>query len=162
MRPQNALRGSDIPPNLEASFWSLVQIDWRTNCWLWQGMVENFYGRFKIRGRVRAAAHRVAYALTWGYVPADLVVRHRCDNKLCVAPHHLELGSDRDNANDRVVRGRHAHGERAGTAILTEPQVRQILQDRFVTSRRLAEQHGVSRHTVSKIRQNLNWKHIPR
>lgn len=100
MRPQLEICGADIPASLEASFWTLVKIDWTSGCWLWQGMTTNLYGRFKVGG-TRYAAHRLAYALAYGYVPKELVVRHTCDVALCVAPHHLELGTDAQNIRDR-------------------------------------------------------------
>lgn len=114
-RPQYALSVTDIPPHLEASFWSLVKIDWATGCWLWQGMeTTNGYGRFKVLstrrkgGTVRISAHRIAYALAWGYVPATegVAVMHNCHNSRCVAPHHLTLGTDQQNLKDRDERRR--------------------------------------------------------
>lgn len=116
-RPQYELKATDITPTLEASFWSLVKIDWQTGCWLWQGMeTTRGYGRFKVMstGRggtgsgIRISAHRIAYALAWGYVPATegLAVMHTCHNVRCVAPHHLEIGTDQQNLKDRDDRRR--------------------------------------------------------
>jgi len=115
-RPQYALSATDIPAHLEASFWSLVKIDWQTGCWLWQGMeTTGGYGRFKVistgrkgKSTIRLSAHRIAYALAWGYVPATdgVVVMHDCHNARCVAPHHLTLGTDQQNLKDRDDRRR--------------------------------------------------------
>lgn len=75
-------------------------------CWLWQGgLFPKGYGSFWLDGKNRTA-HRVAYELYVGKVPSDLIVCHRCDVRSCVNPHHLFLGTDQDNADDRERKGR--------------------------------------------------------
>jgi len=161
MRPSLELRGADVPAVYEASFWSLVSIDWTSGCWLWVGMIDErgIYGRFKIKRR-RYAAHRVSYALSWGRTPAELVVRHTCDTPLCVNPQHLLLGTNLDNTRDMIARGRNPRGERAGGSRLTEAQVIAIRSDgRF--ARVIAKELGVAKSTINKIRERVNWRHVP-
>ena len=156
MRPAVELRGAGINASQEASFWSLVRFS-LAGCWVWEGQAgPTGYGRFKL-GTTRVNATRVAYAICYGLTPADRVVRHTCDNPRCVRPDHLLLGTDADNAADRDTRGRLAHGERAGGALLTEAAVRD-LQSRRMTQSQYAALYGVSKSTVGKAQTGANWK----
>lgn len=58
--------------------------------------------------------HRRVYYETTGELPE--VVRHKCDNPRCINPEHLEGGTQQDNVNDTVSRGRHNHGVTKGEA----------------------------------------------
>lgn len=160
MRLQYEIDSREVTPAMEASFWSLVTFNVAEagGCWLWGGMSENGYGRFKAAGR-RYAAHRLSYSIAYGNCPADLVVRHTCDNSLCVAPHHLVLGTDADNIADRDARGRTAVGSRGGGALLTEDKVIAIRADSRGASA-IAAEHGVHKSTISKIRSRVNWRHV--
>jgi hypothetical protein len=89
-------------------FWTRVKKG--DACWEWRGArnARTGYGGFNViqlrRGPV--AAHRVAYVLKHGSIPAGALVMHRCDNKLCVNPAHLELGTNRQNIQDAITRER--------------------------------------------------------
>jgi len=88
----------------EPYFWSLVKKS-STGCWLWRGgTFGNGYGRVHFRGR-RRPAHRVAWQLAHGRITPKLLCCHRCDNKLCVRPTHLFLGSQKDNMQDWTQKG---------------------------------------------------------
>lgn len=159
--PSNPLRGADISPTQEASFWSLVRLRLcATQCWEWCGETTELYPRFKI-GTRRYTGGRVAYAIAYGYVPQEAFVCHRCDNPKCVRPDHLFLGSATENMTDKMQKGREARGERAGCVKLTEAQVAQILSSPK-TAREVGAEFGVGKSTVNKIRSGVNWKHVPR
>lgn len=81
-----------------------------SGCWLWMGHC-NPYGLFAMGGQ-RMGAHRAAWLLHRGEIPAGLWVLHRCDVPACVNPDHLFLGSSQDNIADRDLKGRQAGGER--------------------------------------------------
>lgn len=78
-------------------------------CWEWNGKRnEHGYGIVNAvrQGYDGARAHRVMYELTFGPLDLDVVVRHDCDNPPCVNPEHLRTGSQWDNTDDMVSRGR--------------------------------------------------------
>jgi len=82
-------------------FWRRVAKADGSACWLWTGARFHFgHGAFKVAGRT-LKAHRVAYVLTYGPIPNNNVVRHRCDTPPCVRPDHLLLGSQVENVADR-------------------------------------------------------------
>ena len=160
--PILSLKASDIPPTAEASFWERVNVTFASAdaCWEWTGSAEPplFYGRHKIKGK-RHAAHRIAYALCYGEVPASRFVCHTCDNPRCCRPDHLFLGTPADNMGDRDAKGRNAHGSRTGTAILNEIQVAAIKADDR-TQQEIADSYGVCKSTIGKIKTGVNWAHI--
>lgn len=68
-------------------------------CWEWTGSKTRGYGRLKIKGR-KFSAHRVSYEIFKGPIPKDLVVMHSCNNKSCVRPDHLSVGTPIQNSRD--------------------------------------------------------------
>ena len=105
---------------------------------------------------------RFIYSEMFGEIPEGLVVRHKCDNPLCINPEHLELGTHQDNANDRVKRDRQAKGSRNGNAILNEEQVKEIklLILNGKKNKELSEKYEVHPNIISDIRHERKWKHV--
>jgi hypothetical protein len=69
-------------------------------CWLWTGCVSSSgYAITKFGGKVQTG-HRLSYSLYNGEIPVGMVVRHLCNNKTCVNPEHLMIGTQKDNMND--------------------------------------------------------------
>ena len=107
-------------------FWAYVDKSAGPNgCWIWTGGVQKGgYGGFRINPRKTMRAHRFAWEITHGPIPAvnedgvEVVACHRCDTPLCVNPAHLFLGTDADNAADKVAKGRQAKGETMRKAYL--------------------------------------------
>lgn len=84
-------------------FYQKVRED-ESGCHLWTGAQNVWgYGRHKVKG-VTYSAHRTAWELANGPIPAGLFVLHHCDNRGCVNPAHLYVGTQRDNMRDVSVR----------------------------------------------------------
>jgi hypothetical protein len=96
--------------SLADRFWE--KVDKTSECWLWTGSRyrSGGYGQFAVEydeGRQRhGRAHRVAWILTHGAIPAGMEVLHSCDNPICVNPDHLFLGTQQDNMDDMIAKGR--------------------------------------------------------
>lgn len=97
----------DIPYRTTQRFWAKVRITNPDDCWEWAGARRgDSYGNTYALGR-HMGAHRFSYYLATLTFPQ--VVRHTCDNRICVNPHHLIGGTQQENMQDMVERGRH-HG----------------------------------------------------
>jgi hypothetical protein len=129
-------------------------------CWIWIGAVhKGGYGVFQIRRRSQRA-HRIAWEMSEARrVPDGLVICHRCDNRRCVNPKHLFLGTHGDNNRDTVSKGRwrkgpNVHGEANCTAKLSNADVALIraAPKRQVTAKQLAERFGVHPVHIYRIR----------
>lgn len=83
----------------------------KEKCWPWKGATYKgnggeLRGRFNYLGEVQYA-HRVVYQVYYGLtIEPGKVIRHKCDNSLCCNPFHLEIGTQKDNVNDRTLRER--------------------------------------------------------
>ncbi len=87
-------------------FWPKVRLD-DSDCWIWMGGVDNRgYGQIGVSSHRTERVHRVSYMLHFKHIPRGASVLHHCDNKLCVNPDHLYLGSQTQNVKDAVKRGR--------------------------------------------------------
>ena len=75
-----------------------------TGCWLYGGKTDR-YGHVYVRGKIMVA-HRVAYELVKGEIPEGMLVCHKCDVPGCCNPDHLWIGTDKDNMQDMVRKGR--------------------------------------------------------
>lgn len=100
--------------------------------------------------------NRVSYELYKGDIPKGLQVCHTCDNRLCVNPDHLFLGTSKDNVNDMMKKGRHKpnYGEKNGRAKLSNKQVdeiKTIYSLGGVKQSELASKFGVSRCLIGFI-----------
>jgi len=132
-----------------------------SGCWIWTACVDiGGYGRFGVDGSNRKA-HRVSWELYRHPIPDGLCALHRCDNRLCVNPDHLFLGTHADNAADRDAKGR--LGDRAGSANnrtnLTDDDVRAIRSDNRKL-KEIAPDYGLQIAAVSKIKTGRSWRTV--
>lgn len=146
------------------------------DCWEWTaGRNSHGYGAIRFMGRLRGA-HVVSWILHRGDVPSGMFVCHRCDNRACVNPDHLFLGTPKDNSQDMSKKGRgsdfparhpelYPRGERVNTAKLTAEQVAEIRRlygprgQGGLTQMQLAEAFGITQSQVSAIVRRKSWKH---
>lgn len=131
-------------------FWEKVSKE-PDGCWIWRAFtLKNGYGYVKTDKRCELA-HRVSWILTNGEIPSGLFVCHSCDNKACVNPAHLFVGTHQDNMNDMVAKGRSRFGMQVPGTKLTTADVQEIRN----SSEKLAvlsARFGVRDSAISRIR----------
>lgn len=156
---------------LTQRFWSKVQKG--DECWEWQASGDRWgYGQIKHQGVMRLA-HRVSWEMHHGAIPEGMQVCHRCDNRKCVRPDHLFLGTQRENVKDMHAKGRQgvSQGQRLSKANekrrmegvkLTVESVRGIRADkaRGDTVAAISEKYGVNHMTIWKVTTGRTWKHV--
>ena len=85
-------------------------------CWEWAGPCnEGGYGR--VTWNHRRVAHRISWEMAYGPIPEGLFVLHHCDNRRCVRPEHLFLGTANDNIQDMNAKGRARGGRKASVRV---------------------------------------------
>jgi len=138
----------------------LLHIRKTPTCWIWTGTkITDGYGGFQVKGK-QYLTHRFSYNLFIGQIPEGLCVLHTCDNRLCVNPNHLWLGTKKDNSRDRDSKNRQASGPRNGRAKLSLKQVQEIRQKyRWYSygQERLAKEYKVSRSAIEYILMGKTW-----
>lgn len=132
-------------------------------CWEWEGASDSA-GRPKIRissngERYVERIYRLVYLAYFGVDPDSLQVQHKCDNRRCFRPEHLELGDDKKNMSDATKRGRLHRGVEHYAAKIDDPIVRAIRQARG-TCKEIGQCFGVSPMTVSNIKNYKSWAHV--
>jgi hypothetical protein len=162
---------SYAPTPLSERFWR--RVDKSGDCWLWRGGRANSgYGLAYSAENRKTTAHRIAYELGVGGIPRDgSYVCHGCDNKLCVRPSHLFLGTAKENMADMIAKGRGSwpgpksphRGERTPNARLTEIDVRWIrwaYAYSGASHAAIARVFGVATETVRKLLLRRTWGHV--
>ena len=147
--------------NRYTRFWSKVEVKSDDECWRWHGAtIQNGYGQIG-RGSVIKYAHRVSYELSKGPIPEGLYVCHSCDNRWCVNPAHLWVGTATDNARDAINKGRIPTrvGEDASHVKLTEKAVI-ALRKGEATPRQIADEFGVSWETAWCAKVGKSWRYL--
>jgi len=158
-------------------FWSKVNKDGplpdpelypnlKERCWEWTAGTTDGYGRFGVNVGSRKfrleLSHRWSWRASKGEIPDSNQVLHHCDNRLCVNPDHLFIGTNNDNVWDKLQKGRGSRGERMGMAKLNEFQVRIIrrLRERRIPNRVMAQIFGVTTATAQKAAARSTWTHV--
>jgi hypothetical protein len=133
-----------------------------TGCWLWtHSFSEDGYGKMPRKVEGERAAHRISWRLARGAIPEGLHVLHKCDNRACVNPDHLYLGTNTENIGDMIRRKRHRtvlspeetlRGEVNPMAKLTDAQVVEIRALAGVMRQRdIATKFGICEDYVSQL-----------
>lgn len=123
------------------------------------------YGQWKPNNLPSMTASRVAYMIAHGEIDDNLLCCHHCDNRACVNPDHLFLGTAKDNLQDMIRKGRavlSTKGEHHGRAKLTEADVLEIrrLHASGVSQRALSKKYEMSKALIHAIVHRKYWTHI--
>jgi hypothetical protein len=122
-------------------------------------------------------AHRASWIIHNGKIPNGLFVCHKCDNKKCVNPDHLFLGTQKDNMKDKISKGREARGKSHGSFTRPEKTLKgesvhlsKLKNNDILNIRKLRDDgeklldianiYGVTMSNISCICKNKTWKHI--
>lgn len=134
-------------------------------CWNYTGaLMHRGYGNFWFRGTTYRA-HRASYIIFKGEIPEGLYVLHKCHNRKCCNPNHLEVGTHADNMDDMKEADRAAKGSANGNSRLTEREVLEIAFKYYmglggVTAASLGHEYGVSKVTIGNIIHGKQWSSI--
>lgn len=145
------------------SFWAKTEMIPFHDCWEWSASrTDTGYGKMVVNGRLERA-HRVSYEMHFGPIPVGKIVMHKCDNRGCVNPHHLVVGTKKENAMDMVAKLRGTHGELQPTSKLTADLVLRIRSEYrpgYTTLKDIADKYGIVFQTVSAIFHRKLWRHL--
>jgi len=164
MAEAHAIRKPRPRKSLADRFWPKVKVGKPDECWQWQAALNGVgYGAMRISvEKGRLLTHRFSYELHFGPIPKGMFVCHKCDNRACVNPSHLFLGTNRENMDDKIRKGRQLRGSQVPTSKLTEDDVREIrrLRSEGVTCRVISQRVGVTQGHISDIATGRRWRHL--
>lgn len=135
-------------------------------CWEWQASLDKHgYGKFWMGEQRRAEkAHRVSWEMANGRLLAkNEMVTHSCDNRRCVNPGHLRLGTPKSNMVEKMERGRAPRGEVASHVGFSEHDIVNIryrYSNGSESQQEIANDYGVSQVTISHILRRRTWAHV--
>lgn len=162
-RPSNKTKWKTT---MQSRIKSSVVVNSETGCWEWQKATDKHgYGLVTWKCK-QWFAHRFAYMAFSGVDPKHQLVRHKCDNRKCCNPEHLELGTPKDNTEDAIKRGRFPRGETSGHAKLTEQSIVAIRElkrrhpGRSGIGLFLSRWMGVNDRCISAVVNGKSWSHI--
>lgn len=120
------------------------------------------YPLLRVKG-IRKNVSRHVYEEMFGPIPEGHVIRHKCDNSICINPEHLETGTMKDNSEDMVTRNRSAKGSKCGKSVLTEKEVKIIktMLTYSVPGKDIANVFNIGESTVVQIKKKETWRHVP-
>jgi hypothetical protein len=160
-----------------AAFWE--KVDKNGDCWLWIGAVQKEprggYGMVHYDGKC-TKTHRISWVLHNGIIPDGMQVLHTCDVRNCVNPNHLFLGTNRDNVDDKVRKGRQTtrnqiiaswkHDRKGENQFCSKYTDTMVLAMRClfrggVRIKEISDVYGIPSSTVSGIVYGDRWPHLP-
>lgn len=158
----------EITESLVRRFWKYTIKGDESECWNWNASTRAGYGCLKHQGKM-VGCHRLSFLIHNGSIPDGLFVCHKCDNRLCVNPHHLEAISHRQNVIDGVYRGRQKRGVTAVrgsecyNAVLNEEivkEVKRLRSESRIGPAQLSRMFSVSKDAIKQVIAGKTWKHV--
>ncbi len=123
-------------------------------CWLCTSHRPDKYGYPRMyKNRV----FRHMYELNYGKIKKWTLIKHSCDNRLCINPLHLNKGTIQENIKERDVRGRTAKGENNGRSKLNAIEVAEIRANNTTPNMQLSRIYGVNAKIIRDIKQGKTW-----
>lgn len=147
--------GQNLDSILRHFGWTITN----SGCWEWLGRYhKSGYGEIRSQSNY-ILSHRASY-MAWVGPIGDFHVLHRCDNRKCINPQHLFLGTNADNVADKIAKGRQARGSKNHSK-LSECDVKEIrgMLTRC-SNKEIASKFGVDPSVVSKIKHGQRWTHV--
>jgi len=149
-------------------FETKYRINNKTQCWEWIGaFYGSGYGNIMLENGKITGSHRASWLIHKGKIPLNHNICHKCDNKKCVNPEHLFIGTQKDNLHDMSKKGRRRSNTPIGihniNAKLVDEKVREI-RNKYVpyiyTLQMLADEYNVSKRLIYMVISNKIWKHV--
>ncbi len=151
------------PKNTLEDVWKKIDKRTEDECWEWMGCKNwDGYGTIKIN-QILWGVHRLVYELTYGSIPKELFVCHKCNNPSCCNPKHLYVGTPKDNMDQRDREERQAMGEKNGRSKLTKQdvlEIRRLYSLENYSQRKLGEMFGICKTQISRIINRKNWRYV--
>lgn len=147
------------------------EIEKNNGCWEWQGELHPqgyAYTTCYETGK-REQVHRVSYRIFKEEIPHGLLVCHTCDNRRCINPDHLWIGTHKENSQDAKRKGRLEHvklmqskGEEKASSKLNNEKVREIREEikKGIRCTVIARKFGVNSTTIYSLRDGKTWSHV--
>ncbi|MCK5615059.1 HNH endonuclease [Candidatus Pacearchaeota archaeon] len=156
VNPKHLILGKTRQGRSQATlFWKNTK-KLENGCIEWQKTVSTAgYGRLRLDGNT-ILAHRLSWIITNGPIPDGMFVLHKCDNPLCVNPDHLFLGTQNDNMQDMIKKGRYVKPNVKLTKEMVDG-IRKKYSIGNTTHRKLSDEYGVCKTQIGNIVRGNHW-----
>jgi len=141
--------------SLDNRFWEKVDKGSNNECWNWLASQNGHgYGQICDGFCGIVSAHRISWEIHFGPIPEGKLVLHKCDNKRCVNPNHLYLGTQSDNRRDAVLRNSKCSGKNIKTSNFYEGEawlMKRLYRSKKFTQKQISKMFRCNQATISHI-----------